>query len=128
MHCLSYDQLVNSVCDFCLSTPPSPLPLYLITPYLSFSRQFRKSRRVKKRTIFPKAFFSFSFSFSQFLFFYRIRCLPTKSCNRYLTINLAKAKSEASICILSVSFLTYAKKSRNSYLTDFKTKSKSSRS
>ena len=101
MHCFSYVQLVNSVRDFVLITPPSPITTINnhIVWLLSAIPEIASTREA-----IHTGFFLY--------------------CNRYLRIDLAKAKTEASIYILLISLWTYAKKSRSLYLTDFKTKRK----
>ena len=95
----------------------------LIFKLLSAIPEIASTRARDAIHITPKAFFVSFFFFS----FDRIRCLPKKSCNRYLTINLARAKSEASTYIVLThhdKLLRLCKEPRNLYLTDFKTKRK----
>ena len=83
---------------FSLPSPSSllKLPINLIFKLLSAIPEIASTRAREAIHITPKAFFVFSFFFS----FDRIGCLPKKSCNRYLTIDLARAKSEASTYIV----------------------------
>ena len=100
--------MVNSVCDqtqaifaFCRFSLPSPspllkLPINIIFKLLSAIPEIASTRAREAIHITPKDFFVSFFCFS----FDRIRCLSKKSCNRYLTIDLARAKSEASTYIV----------------------------
>ena len=105
---------LKQFCFFPFLLPsPSPLlklPINIIFKLLSAIPEIASTTARKAIHITPKAFFVSFFFFS----FDSIRCLPKKSCNRYLTIDLARAKSEASTYIVLThdKFLRLCKESK----------------
>ena len=108
----------SNFCFLSFSLPsPSPLlklPINLIFKLLSAIPEIASTTAREAIHITLKAFFVSFFFFS----FDCIRCLPKKSCNRYFTIDLARAKSEASTYIVLThdKLLRLCKEPRNLYL------------